>query len=76
MEIKTKFTLNDSVRVVRDGDFTGRVIGVHVDWTLHDEVEERMVSYDVTLPPDKQGRNRSTYWRYREDWMEASYGKQ
>ena len=71
MQITTNFTLKDSVRVVKDGNFVGTVIGVHVDWTIHDDVEKRDVSYDVTLPPDQQGhgRNKTTYWRYREDWL-------
>ena len=74
MDIKTRFTLQDAVRVVKDGDFVGTVIGVHVDWTLKDNIDERHVSYDVTLPLDRQGhgRNHSEYWRYREDWLEAT----
>lgn len=69
MQIDTKFSIGQSVRVVRDGGFIGPVIGVHVDITE----QEQSVSYDVKLPENRRGhgRNHMNYWRYREDWLEA-----
>jgi hypothetical protein len=68
MHIETRFGINDNVRVVKDGGFVGTVIGVHVQVGK----AETAIAYDVTLPLDRQGhgRNKTAYWRYREDWLE------
>ena len=68
MNIETRFSLGDNVRVVKDGGFVGTVIGVHVQAGK----AETAIAYDVTLPVQRQGRGRGKreYWRYREDWLE------
>lgn len=67
MKYETKFSINETVRVVKDGDYEGTVIGIHID----DKPPELHVSYDVSLPPALRKRGMS-YWRYHEDWLEPT----